>query len=113
MRASAAAVLRRAIIQPEFDDLLDAWHGRNVPITDKPRKQLSMLTVSVQLDAFKEVKKAMDDMIAELKDQQKEEVKLKEFCTTEFNENEQNRFKTNKLIEDTAQKIEGLETTIE
>jgi len=88
MRMSAAAVLRRAMEQPDFDDLLDAWHGRHAPAGDRPRAQLAMLTMSVQLDAFKKVIEAMDQMVAELKDQQKEEVKLKEFCTAEFSQNE-------------------------
>merc|ERR1719321_2600283 len=72
MRVSAASVLRRAMRLPDFDDLMDAWHGRMAPPLDSPRVQLAMLTTSVQIDAFTKVKAAMDDMIAELKEQQKE-----------------------------------------
>merc|ERR1719159_564175 len=96
------------MMQPGFDDLLDAWRGRNAPAVDKPRAQLAMLTVSVQLDAFTKVKEAMDQMVAELKDQQKEEVKLKEFCTTEFNENEQQTYKKTEEKEDLERKQEQL-----
>merc|ERR1719161_1005986 len=113
MRMSAAAVLRRAMQQPEFDDLLDAWRGRRAPEGDKPRTQLAMLTMSVQLDAFTKVKEAMDQMVAELKDQQKEEVKLKEFCTTKFNENEQQTYTKTEEHKDLEQKIDGLATDIE
>lgn len=113
MRMSAAAVLRRAMRQPEFDDLLDAWRGRHAPEGEKPRAQLAMLTMSVQLDAFTKVKEAMDQMVAELKEQQKEEVKLKEFCTTKFNENEQQTYIKTEEKEDLEQKIDGLISDIE
>merc|ERR1719161_1058407 len=113
MRMSAAAVLRRAMQQPEFDDLLDAWRGRSAPDGDKPRAQLAMLTMSVQLDAFTKVKEAMDQMVAEFKEQQKEEVKLKEYCTKEFNENEQETYKKTEEKKDLEQKIDSLTTAIE
>merc|ERR1719217_1504756 len=112
MRMSAAAVLRRAMRQPEFDDLLDAWRGRRAPEGDHPRAQLAMLTMSVQLDAFTKVKEAMDQMVAELKEQQKEEVKLKEFCTTEFNENEKQTYEKTEESKDLQEKIDGLEDTV-
>merc|ERR1719158_10169 len=113
MRMSAAAVLRRAMRQPEFDDLLDAWRGRRAPEGEKPRAQLAMLTMSIQLDAFTKVKEAMDQMVTELKEQQKEEVELKEFCTTKFNENEQQTYTETEEKEDLEQKIDGLVSDIE
>lgn len=115
-RASAASVLRRFLQAPQFDDLLDAWHGRNdkaVPTLETPKAQLSTLVVSVQLDAFTKVKEAMDKMIAELKAQQEEEVKLKEFCTTEFNQNEQNTYTKTEEKEDLERKIAELTSHIE
>merc|ERR1719272_1972078 len=72
-----------------------------------------MLTMSVQLDAFTKEKEAMDDMGVELKDQQKEEVKLKEFCTVEFNQNEQQTYTKTEEKDDLAQKIDGLVSDIE
>merc|ERR1719160_997812 len=113
MRSRASAVLRRTMMQPAFDDLLDAWHGRQDPFSESPKTQLAQLTVSVQLDAFTKVKEAMDQMVAELKDQQKEEVKLKEFCTTEFNENEKQTYTKTEEKKDLEQKIDGLISEIE
>merc|ERR1719171_2978105 len=101
------------MMQPAFDDLLEAWHGRHDEFTDSPRTQLTQLTVSVQLDAFTKVKEAMDQMVAELKEQQKEEVKLKEFCTTKFNENEQQTYTKTEEKKDLEQKIDGLISDIE
>jgi len=67
------------------------------------------------LDAFTKVKQAIDDMVAELTKQQEDEVKLKDFCTDAFNENEKQtnentRIKTDleTLIEDLTMKIDEL-----
>merc|ERR1719247_728806 len=46
------------------------------------------LSAAVQLDGFEQVKKAINEMIADLKTQQADEVKHKAFCNTEFQENE-------------------------
>merc|ERR1719230_1882989 len=54
----------------------------------------------------------MDDMIAELKDQQDEEVKIKTHCTDEFNQNEKQTFETNRQKTLLEQKIEELTNTI-
>jgi len=105
------SVLRRASAQPEFDDLLAAWHDRHGP--DSPRSMLNMLAVSAQLDAFTKVKEAMDQMVAELKDQQKEEVKLKQFCTTEFNQNQKQTYEKTEEKKDLEEKIASLATLME
>jgi len=115
-RASAASALRRLLQAPDFDDLEAAWHGRNakaIATLETPKAQLSTLVVSVQLDAFTKVKEAMDKMIAELKAQQEEEVKLKEFCTTEFNQNEQNTYTKTEEKEDLERKIAQLTSLID
>merc|ERR1719359_1964600 len=104
MRSHAATLLRKVLLQPVFDDLLDAW--KDVATLETPKSQLSTLVVSVQLDAFTKVKEAMDKMIKELKDQQAEEVKLKEFCTTQFNDNEKQTYVK-------TQEKEGLEMKID
>jgi hypothetical protein len=75
---------------------------------ESPRAKLSTLAMSVQLDAFTKVKQAMDQMVAELKEEQAEEVKLKEFCTAEFNENEQQTYKKTEEKEDLERKQEQL-----
>merc|ERR1719408_1126632 len=74
---------------------------------------LATLAVSVQLDAFTKVKKAMDDMIAELKVQQAEEVKKNDFCKAELDKNEDTIKEKGYLQEDQEAKIDDLEGTIE
>merc|ERR1719428_1318843 len=74
---------------------------------------LATLAVSVQLDAFTKVKKAMDDMIAELKVQQAEEVKKNGFCKAELDKNEDTIKEKKYLQEDLEAKIADLEGTIE
>jgi len=113
MRSRASAVLRRTMMQPAFDDLLDAWHGRQDDFSESPKTQLAQLTVSVQLDAFTKVKEAMDQMVAELKEQQKEEVKTKEFCTAKFDENEKQTYTKTEEKNDAEVNIDGLSATIE
>merc|ERR1719324_2029536 len=81
---------------------------------------LMTLAVKVRLDAFEKVKKAIDDMIAELLKQKEDEIKQKDFCVDGFNENERQttektREKTDleTLIEDLTMKIEELHKAIE
>jgi len=119
-RASAASVLRKAADSPDFeaDDLLAAWHGRQSAAAPTlgaaagPRAQLSTLAMSVQLDAFSKVKEMMDTMVAQLKDEQADEVMFKEYCTTELNENEKTIYAKTELKEDLEAKIAQLETLI-
>jgi len=49
--------------------------------------QLALLASAVQLDAFEKVKVAIDDMVKELANQQKEEVEHRDFCIAETNKN--------------------------
>merc|ERR1719324_1610452 len=76
--------------------------------------------MKVRLDAFVRVKKAIDDMIAELLKQKEDEIKQKDFCVDGFNENErQTTEKTREkvdletLIEDLTMKIDELHKAIE
>merc|ERR1711881_9633 len=95
-RTRAMASLRRAAAAPGFDDLLSAWHSRKAQgqkvsmlgAAGGPRMQLSTLAVSIGLDSFTKIKEAMDKMTAELKKEQAEEVKFKEYCTKSLNTNE-------------------------
>jgi len=48
--------------------------------------RLSTLAMAVRLDAFVKVKKAIDDMITNLKAEKAEEVKKKDFCIEEFHQ---------------------------
>merc|ERR1719310_849360 len=81
---------------------------------------LMTLAMKVRLDAFTKVKKAIDDMIAELLKQKEDEIKMKDFCVGGFNENEKQtsdnvRKKTDleTLIDDLTMKIEELHKAIE
>jgi len=74
--------------------------------------RLVTLAYKVKLDAFTRVKKAIDDMVAELAKQQADEVKHKDFCTEEFNTNQLQTEKTTRSKQDLQAKIEDLKMTI-
>ena len=63
----------------------------------------------MKLDAFTRVKKAIDDMVAELAKQQEDEVKHKDFCTDEFNTNQLQTEKTERKKQDLIATIEDLQ----
>merc|ERR1711896_124285 len=50
--------------------------------------RLATLAVRVRLDASTRVKKAIDDMVAQLLKEKEDEIKHKDFCVEEFNSNE-------------------------
>jgi len=77
---------------------------------DSPR--LATLAMQVRLDAFTRVKKAIDDMIAQLLVEKADEIKHKDFCVDEFNQNELQTEKKNREKEDLIAKIADLELTI-
>merc|ERR1719362_2848574 len=119
-RLQAAEALRRAAQAPEFeaDDLLAAWHGRrgaapSIGVAAGPRAQLSALAMTVQLDAFTKIKAMMDEMVAQLKTQQQEEVDFKAYCIKEFDETEKAVFAKNEEKKDLEAKIEKLQALIE
>jgi len=71
------------------------------------------LAVRVRLDSFVRVKKAIDDMINELTAQNKDEIKHKDFCTTEFNTNAQETQTKEGEKKDLAARIADLMKKIE
>merc|ERR1719482_2190422 len=80
---------------------------------------LSLLAQSAQLDAFTKVKKAIDEMIVELGQQQKDEVEHRDWCQGELKKNErQHQDKEweaedlTKLVNVLADKIETLDSEI-
>merc|ERR1740125_17750 len=75
--------------------------------------RLATLAVRVRLDAFTRVKKAIDDMVAELTKQNADEIKHKDFCVDEFNTNELQTEKKERAKSDLTAKIEDLESTID
>jgi len=78
--------------------------------TQNPR--LATLAVRVRLDAFTRVKKAIDDMVAQLLKEKEDEIKHKDFCVEEFNTNELQTEKKERAKQDLTAKIEDLEMTI-
>merc|ERR1712066_85269 len=74
--------------------------------------RLATLAVRVRLDAFTRVKKAIDDMVAQLLKEKADEIKHKDFCVDEFNTNELQTEKKEREKADLTAKIEDLELTI-
>lgn len=70
--------------------------------------KLSALAARVQLDAFTKVKKAIDDMIADLLQEKADEIKHKDFCTEEFNQNEKETTSAERKKADLTAEIEAL-----
>merc|ERR1719454_2265420 len=73
---------------------------------------LSILATNVELDALTRVKKAIDDMIAQLKTQQADEVKKHDWCNSELQKNEMMTMKTEDKKADLTAKIGDLEATV-
>jgi len=107
-RGLAAMTLLKAAKQ-----MPDADYQVFRPSDDKPHEQLAAIAVQVQLDAFSKVKKAIDDMVADLKGQQEAEVKKKDFCNKEFDENEKMTYTNEQARDDLDDKIKGLTATLE
>mmetsp|Transcript_37589 Transcript_37589/g.90310 ORF Transcript_37589/g.90310 Transcript_37589/m.90310 type:complete len:692 (+) Transcript_37589:83-2158(+) len=74
---------------------------------------LLSLTVSAKLDAFAKVKKAMDDMMVELKAQNEEDLAKKEQCDKDIDINEDNTKESNVQRKNLESKIADLETEID
>merc|ERR1719463_157067 len=74
--------------------------------------RLATLAEAVQLDAFTRVKKAIDDMVAQLLKEKEDEIKHKDFCTDEFNTNELQTERKEREKQDLTGKIAELEATI-
>merc|ERR1719174_504787 len=74
--------------------------------------RLATLAVRVRLDVFTRVKKAIDDMVAQLSKEKADEIKHKDFCVDEFNTNELQTEKKERAKQDLTAKIEDLENTI-
>merc|ERR1711904_502779 len=74
--------------------------------------RLATLAVRVRLIAFTRVKKAIDDMVAQLLKEKEDEIKHKDFCVEEFNTNELQTEKKEREKQDLTAKIEDLELTI-
>merc|ERR1719476_676873 len=78
---------------------------------DNPR--LATLAYQVKLDAFTRVKKAIDDMIADLLKEKADEIKHKDFCVEELNKNQLQTEKKTREKEGLEARIEDLTQTID
>jgi len=74
--------------------------------------RLATLAEQVKLDAFTRVKKAIDDMVAQLLKEKEDEIKHKDFCTDEFNTNELQTEKKVRSKLDLSAKMADLEMSI-
>jgi len=75
--------------------------------------RLAAIASKVRLDAFTRVKKAIDDMIAQLLKEKADEIKHKDFCVDEFNKNLVSTERKDREKSDLQAKIEDLKMTIE
>merc|ERR1719453_121560 len=75
--------------------------------------RLAQLATAVRLDAFTKVKKAIDDMVAQLMKEKEDEIKHKDWCVDEMNTNERTTEMKNRDKDDLNAKIEDLTSTID
>merc|ERR1719310_2216288 len=66
----------------------------------------------VGLDAFERVKEAIDKLITELTQEKQDEIKHKDFCVEEFNQNQLQTERKDREKADLEAKIEDLKLTI-
>jgi len=74
--------------------------------------RLVTLAYRVKLDAFTRVKKAIDDLIAEMLQEKADEIKQKDFCVDEFNTNQLQTEDKEREKKDLEATIADLEATI-
>lgn len=75
--------------------------------------RIAAIATSVKLDAFTKVKKAIDDLVANLRQQKQDEVKHRDFCIKALHDNDMNKEKNENKAERLAAQISKLESLIE
>merc|ERR1719454_1902382 len=75
--------------------------------------RLATLAVRVRLDAFTKVKKAIDDMVTALLKEKEDEIKHKDFCTENLNQNERAQELKARDIQELEAKIADLTSQID
>merc|ERR1719197_1557865 len=75
--------------------------------------QLSTLAVRARLDAFTKVKKSIQDMVDKLVKEKEDEIKHKDFCIEEINNNERDTEMKERDRDDLIAKIDDLTSTID
>jgi chromosome segregation ATPase len=76
------------------------------------KPQLAAIAESIKLDAFTKVKKAIDDMVAAITQQKADEIKQRDFCIAELNQNEADTTRNTRNKEDLIAKIDDLTAQI-
>jgi len=74
---------------------------------------LAAVATKVRLDAFTKVKAAIDEMVTQLLKEKEDEIKHKDFCTDELNQNGRAQELKERDIEELTAKIEDLTSTID
>merc|ERR1719488_209370 len=107
---------------PEFTQVASSLHSMRRAQASKvlaaaaqkfQNPRMAQLATAVRLDAFVKVKKAIDDMVAELTKQKEDEIKHKDWCVDEMNTNERTTEMKNRDKDDLNAKIEDLTSTID
>jgi len=75
--------------------------------------RLTALAVHVRLDAFAKIKQQIQEMVDNLSREKEDEIKHKDFCIDELNENERNTETKTRDKEDMQARIEDLTMTID
>merc|ERR1740117_771762 len=75
--------------------------------------RLMQLALHVRLDAFTKVKKAIDDMITQLMKEKKDEIKHRDYCIENLNNNERTIERKDREKNDVLALIEDLTATID
>jgi len=78
-------------------------------LAGQPR--LAAIATSVKLDAFEKVKAAIDEMVTNLLREKEDEIKHKDFCTGEFNQNEREQQLKGRDLDSLNAHIEDLGAT--
>jgi chromosome segregation ATPase len=76
-------------------------------------RQLVQLAASARLDGFAAVSESIEGMISDLKKEQADEVKHKDYCNTEFHNNDMETLKNTELQKDLVTKIADLASAME
>jgi len=128
-RARALKVLLGSKDSDDGKDLLSQWENNaggiqlTNPFMDSEsyaakleshkKQQLAALAVSVSLDSFDKVKKAMDALVAQLKKEKVADVEQKDFCDKEFRGSDKNLQKNKNNASDLEALIASLDAQLE
>jgi hypothetical protein len=107
LAAKKAAVKETRAVRAQLVDALKAAAKKS------GSAEIAMLAVSAKLDAFTKVKAAIDEMLVELKTQQKDEFEHKEWCNKELRKNAVDHKKKTYKAEDLTKANNVLADTIE